>query len=136
MSFQVSAYRMETGKLLRKSGNCKGNYMETISLKALANKVLQRNLQGNHVETLSFHGGNFKEEYADLTTWLADLYKKYDFEYSLDIKQGYPTAHRKIQQSIDDMDTAIIREDLSTFRAEQKRFKNLFLEAVTFTGGN
>ena len=121
--------------------------METISLKALANKVLQRNSQGNLLETSSFHGENFKTEnssqvsamkaeYTDLMTWLADIYQKSDFEYSLDIEKGYPSAHRKIQTAITDMDIATIREDLSTFRAEMKRFKTLFLEAVTGGGIN
>jgi hypothetical protein len=34
--------------------------METISLKALARKVLQRNSVGNSMETSGFQGGNFK----------------------------------------------------------------------------
>jgi hypothetical protein len=42
---------VETGKLLLKTGNRGGNLMETMSLKALANKVLQGNRKGNPVET-------------------------------------------------------------------------------------
>ena len=34
--------------------------METKGLKALADKVLKRNRQGNFKETLSFHEGNFE----------------------------------------------------------------------------
>lgn len=39
--------------------------METISLKALADKVLQRNRKGNFKETLSFHRGNFEGKKED-----------------------------------------------------------------------
>jgi hypothetical protein len=40
-----------------KTGKPGGNSMETMSLKVLAEKVLERNRQGNIMETHSFHAG-------------------------------------------------------------------------------
>jgi len=60
MSFQVSDPRRETGKLATFNGNSGGNQVETVSLKALAHKVLHGNHRGNYVETCSAPDGNFK----------------------------------------------------------------------------
>ncbi len=38
----------------------KGNSVETMSIKALSRKALERNFIGNLVERLGFQGGNFE----------------------------------------------------------------------------
>ncbi|MBF0255897.1 MAG: hypothetical protein HQL47_05425 [Gammaproteobacteria bacterium] len=53
-SFLFPALSRETGKLSDQAGNPAGNPEETISLKALALKVLQGNSAGNFRETPSF----------------------------------------------------------------------------------
>ncbi len=57
MSFQVSLYIEGNPETFLENGNSPGNKPETVSLKALANKVLQRNTEGNFKETTSFHAG-------------------------------------------------------------------------------
>lgn len=44
--------------------------METISLKALAHKVLQRNSQGNSMETQTEQTGNYRETFNDMAVSL------------------------------------------------------------------
>jgi len=53
---------METQKLSASNGNTAGNQVETVSLKALARKVLRGNRTGNFMETSKETGGNFKGE--------------------------------------------------------------------------
>jgi len=60
MSFQVSAPSRETEKLSDSNGNHAGNQVETVSLKALARKVLRGNHEGNFMETATETSGNFE----------------------------------------------------------------------------
>lgn len=60
MSFRkVSSFLYKGGnrETFDKNEKPEGNLLETISLKALAGKVLQRNHKGNLLETKSFHRG-------------------------------------------------------------------------------
>jgi len=62
LSFQVSTPSRETGKLSASNGNYVGNQVETVSLKALARKVLRGNHVGNFMETATETSGNFEGE--------------------------------------------------------------------------
>lgn len=130
--------------------------METLSLKALANKVLQGNRQGNLVETRvsgggklegeSFRGG--KPESVPLPNTLEDfrvLFEKADSEMvaaylpgTLEmIREGFPELWGEIQDAENRINILWLQArggtgDMEAFRESAKKWKVLHLRAIRF----
>lgn len=99
--------------------------METLSLKALAYKVLQRNPKGNSMETDEQIKGNFEENFNRL----AENLKSYSLTTD-DIKTQSPPLYQKIQEAIDVMDASWLREDFKTFSETIKTIEQLYFKAM------
>ena len=108
--------------------------METLSLKTLANKILQRNSHGNKRETIEFSRGNIdgntvmetmKRKYSDLILWLQGYPVIGD-----DILDGATWLYVRIQDTIRILDACMIAEDLQGFDRAIEKLKSQYLEAV------
>ncbi|MBI5664820.1 MAG: hypothetical protein HZC49_07005 [Nitrospirae bacterium] len=111
-----------------------------MSLKALANKVLQKNYQGNVMETKSFQEeklenakGSAKETQRELFEGLfhnlAGWLKTFDLTAE-QIEEQRPQLYGDIQNAISEMDAAWLREDQSGFKAAITRIEVLYLIAL------
>lgn len=109
--------------------------METISLKALAHKVLQRNRKGNSLEIVTNDNGNsmetgrqgslFKELFNDLADKLSRKALTSD-----EIKAQMPELHEGIQAAIEEMDTAWLQCNEETFLRAVKTIEELYFKAL------
>lgn len=122
--------------------------METISLKALSNKVLQRNRQGNLMETVSKNDGNFQGifegksfpvsngvsgQFPDITADFSRLYREHMkrlSQHDLTADEIEPSRLAEIHRAIERMDKAFLRGDLEDFKNAMNETERLYFEAV------
>ena len=104
--------------------------METISLKALARKVLQRNKQGNSMETAQQEDGNLTEtKFEQRFNQLADKLQSYTLTDD-EIRLHMPGLHKDIQAAIERMDTAWLRFDYEGFLLACKQIEQFYFNAL------
>lgn len=122
--------------------------METISLKALSNKVLQRNRQGNLMETVSKNDGNFQGifegksfpvsngvsgQFPNITAEFDRIFREHMerlSQHDLLADEIPPARLKLIHESIDEMDKAFLRGDLESFKKAMNEAERLYFEAV------
>lgn len=131
MSFQVSSPIEGNRETFPISGNQPRNQKETVSLKALANKVLQRNRQGNFQETPVSIEGTFKgsvsnadmdimkAEYSAFSLWLADR----------DMIPRDTAVYNDVINQIVCMDRAMRKGRVEEFMTASKHARYAFVEA-------
>lgn len=119
--------------------------METISLKALSNKVLQRNRQGNLMETVSKKDGNFQGIFEGKSFPVSNgvsgqFPKEFDRlfhehmerlrQYDLLPDEIEPSRLAEIHRAIEEMDSAWLQGNLQRFRETIQEVESLYFEAV------
>jgi hypothetical protein len=154
--FQVSIPIYGNWKLFEKTGTKKGNFMETLSLKALANKVLQGNRPGNKMETLSFQGEKLEGESfqigkpagTSLPATLDDyqiLFKSAVKAVSVQYPPGtlemvradFPELAGEMRETEDGINDLWLQaqegsEDIDAFRETVDRWKSLYRRGIQF----
>lgn len=139
MSFQVSLYTEGNRETFSENGNPAGNSLETSSLKALSNKVLQRNSAGNKMETKSFPEGNRKRIVE--TPWKRILSARLGEEVLLvsdseDAALLRAEGERAVIYTADEIRTLKIVPDLlKPYHETKKVFPLSSIEAITLEQG-
>jgi len=138
MSFQVSLPIEGNRETFLISGNQPGNQKETTSLKALANRVLQRNrketlgklpvsIEGNFSGPVSMPGNSvpradmdiMKAEYSRFSLWLAER----------DMIPRNTEAYNAVTNQIECMDRAMRKGRVEEFMTAAKHARYAFVEA-------
>jgi hypothetical protein len=99
--------------------------METISLKTLAKKAVERNFKGNSLKTSNKLSGNFEDNFSRLAEKLKSFSLTAD-----EIKIQKPSLYKQIQEAIDEMDLAWLNEDLEHFTKVIKTIEELYSYAL------